>query len=656
MSAAPLAALDAFSQFIIYRAVPSTARVGKTDKQPCDYRTGNLCNAHDPAVWTDRATATSAAAKLGSEYGVGFVLTASDNFFCIDIDNCATPDGWSPLALKLCAAFPGAAVEISISGRGLHIFGSYSGKAPAHSCKNTALSIEAYSEQRFIALGDAASAVGNAGTDCTAALALVVGEYFPPSVSSSAPDTVWTDGNTDAATDAALIAKMLSSKPSTASVFGGKATFADLWNRDVAALAASYPDTNGTRPYDASSADMGLANALAWWTGRDMERIKRLMHLSGLKRDKWEREDYLNRTIRAACARTDSVYQERPADAPSAILDAPASYKMLSGAELCNLPPMVWAVHEILPAQGLAAIYGAVGSGKSFVAMSLGHAVANGGDWFGKRVAQAPVTIIYLEGQTGLGQRVKALENYHKKPLPDTLRFVVQPFNFLSVDVSNLAEAIVTGGGSNGIVVIDTLNRAAPGADENSGVDMGNLIAAAKQLQTLVGGLVLLVHHSGKDQSKGLRGHSSLLAALDGAIEVRREGDRREWVNIKAKDAADGNSYPFKLEIVQLGNDDDGAPITSCVLVPENCSSTMRRPTPPKSGNQKIVWDAISELLRSDNPFAAKPRIPLEEAIDKFRGRLAVEPKRQSERCRSAITGLISRGLLEHKEGDLWMR
>ena len=57
---------------------------------------------------------------------------------------------------------------------------------------------------------------------------------------------------------------------------------------------------------------------------------------------------------------------------------------------------------------------------------------------------------------------------------------------------------------------------------------MGQIIAAAKELQTFVGGLVVLVHHTGKDASKGLRGHSSLQAALDAAIEVRRDGDNRE--------------------------------------------------------------------------------------------------------------------------------
>ena len=68
------------------------------------------------------------------------------------------------------------------------------------------------------------------------------------------------------------------------------------------------------------------------------------------------------------------------------------------------------------------------------------------------------------------------------------------------------------------VVFLDTLNRAAPTADENSSKDMGEILSAAKLLQSLINGLVVLVHHTGKDATKGLRGHSSLFAALDAAV------------------------------------------------------------------------------------------------------------------------------------------
>ena len=82
---------------------------------------------------------------------------------------------------------------------------------------------------------------------------------------------------------------------------------------------------------------------------------------------------------------------------------------------------------------------------------------------------------------------------------------------------------------------IDTLNQAAPGMDENSSEAMGEAIAAIKSIQAELGGLAMLVHHTGKDAARGLRGHSSLHAALDAAIEVRRDDGRREWKKYKTK-------------------------------------------------------------------------------------------------------------------------
>src|SRR5690606_31022552 len=101
-------------------------------------------------------------------------------------------------------------------------------------------------------------------------------------------------------------------------------------------------------------------------------------------------------------------------------------------------------------------------------------------------------------------------------------------------DLKDLGMSIKARGSTDGVVIIDTLNRAAPGMDENSSVDMGHAIHAAKLIQQGLGGLVLLVHHSGKDAAKGMRGHSSLYAALDAASEVKRSGPDRVWSLAKA--------------------------------------------------------------------------------------------------------------------------
>ncbi len=231
-------------------------------------------------------------------------------------------------------------------------------------------------------------------------------------------------------------------------------------------------------------------------------------------------------------------------------------------------------------------------------------------------------------------------------------------------DVSEIAAAVTAAGAAGGLLIVDTLNRAASGADENSVVDMGAIIAAAKSLQLRIGGLVLLVHHSGKDASKGLRGHSSLHAALDAAIEVTRTDDRRDWRIAKAKDGDDCKTHPFKLEVVEIGEHDDGEVITSCVVVADEHKAAFRRVLPPKSGNMRVIWDALGELLRQagdtrprDAPARlplGRPAVKLDSAIEGTRERLACDAKRRTERAQQALTGLQAKGLIVIDGGYVW--
>ena len=148
---------------------------------------------------------------------------------------------------------------------------------------------------------------------------------------------------------------------------------------------------------------------------------------------------------------------------------------------------------------------------------------------------------------------------------------------------------------------------------------------------------------------------------------MRRDGDRWEWVIAKSKDGEDGEAHPFKLDIVELGTDEDGEPITSCVIHPlEKSAETLRRPLPPKSGNQRIVWDTLGEIFRkagSVKPEGApdtlpqgRPCITLEAAIEQTRNRLVCDLKRQTERAQAAIRGLVDRGILCHEGGFLWCK
>ena len=333
-------------------------------------------------------------------------------------------------------------------------------------------------------------------------------------------------------------------------------------------------------------------------------------------------------------------------------------YKLLSAADLRDLPPLAWRVRGVLPAVGLAALYGPSASGKSFLAFDMAAAIAEGQRWFDCRVEAAPVVYAALEGEAGFKLRAQAWETSRGRGLPDGLHLMLQPFKLTDgQDVLDLAAVVPSGA----VVVLDTLNRSAPTADENSSRDMGEILEAAKTLQTLTRGLVLLVHHTGKNAAAGLRGHSSLFAAMDAAIEVSRDGDRREWRVAKSKDGQDGTAHPFKLQVEALGVEETGEAITSCVVLRDTAAQDVRAVKLPQGGNQRVVLDALRPLFKDGTTGKAgapplRPCIELETAITAAASKLTCPTDKRTSRTREAITGLVARGVLGCNEGWLWQQ
>lgn len=310
------AALVPYRQFIVYRLVPSKNRFGKNDKLPINFRTAQIANAHDTEIQTDCNSAIEYARALGKDYGVGFVFTDKDPFWFLDIDECLTPDNtWSELAVSLLTVFKGAAVEVSSSGRGLHIIGS--GSAPHHGCKNSDYKIEFYTQGRFVAL-TGLQAQGDAGLNFDSMLEWLVNSYFT-GLPAENYDHAWTsepcEGWRGSDDDDIIIDRALRSSSARAT-FGNGANFRDLWTADIDVLQRAYPAPDRAEGYDVSSADAALAQHLAFWTGNNCERMQTIMLRSELRRDKWEREDYLPRTIRNACARQKEWLNDVPPEPP----------------------------------------------------------------------------------------------------------------------------------------------------------------------------------------------------------------------------------------------------------------------------------------------------------------------------------------------------
>lgn len=340
----------------------------------------------------------------------------------------------------------------------------------------------------------------------------------------------------------------------------------------------------------------------------------------------------------------------------------PPRFQLLTSRQLDDQPAVPDLVRGILPSEGIAAIFGPSASGKSFLLLDLLAAVAKGRDWFGHKVRRAaPVTYVGLEGQAGVRKRKTALE-VKFGALPDSFRFVLpQSLNIRAEhDRLALVQAIKATGGIGGIVCIDTLNAAAPGADENSSVDMSGMIEGAKAIQAALGGLVIIIHHSGKDVTRGLRGHSSLFAALDAVIAVERDpaSARRIWKIAKSKDDADDAEHAFILCPRTVGADEDGSWQTSCFVDADNAPQS--KPNRPMGKNLVVIFDRWTDLLTASGQHgqggapADMCCIELSDLLDRAAPLMTCRESDRRKRAETAINGLIEQGFIQIGGNWLW--
>jgi hypothetical protein len=261
-------------------------------------------------------------------------------------------------------------------------------------------------------------------------------------------------------------------------------------------------------------------------------------------------------------------------------------------------------------------LYGESGSGKTFVAVDLACHIAAGKAWRGLDVEQGIVVYIAAESPTSIKRRIWAWKRRHEvEHLP--VAVVTASVNLLNGDtekvialINRIREQI---GKPVAFVVIDTLARAMVG-NENSPEDMGAFVSSCDRIREASGGHVMVVHHSGKDQARGARGHSSLRAATDVEMEVIKGDGARSITVKKNRDGEEGDTYGFKLDIVELGENAKGRMITTCVAAPAEAPvalvAKVANDTPP-GANQRIVRSALGEALcEHGRPAPDRPGIP----------------------------------------------
>jgi hypothetical protein len=342
-----------------------------------------------------------------------------------------------------------------------------------------------------------------------------------------------------------------------------------------------------------------------------------------------------------------------------------------------------WLIKQVLPLQGLAAIFGKPGSYKSFVALHIALCIALGRRWGGRRVVQRNVVYIAAEGSAGLRKR-KAGYQIAQPDLPSDLPFaLVAAAPNLGTDKGDLpalVAAIEAADFKPGLIVLDTLARTIGAGDEN-GAGMTAFVANAGALANRFNALVLIVHHTGLGDDKRMRGHSSLNGALDAQILCERvDGDLAATLTLqKLKDDASDVHMRARLSRVVIALDEDDDEISTLVVdAIEDADPAARAPrekTVPAAQRllMTVVAEAIDEAGESFKPFGnAGPlvRAASDAAVrERYYGRIAEQaeagdgPDKLAERQRKAfarsVKSLVDAKLLvaaRHKgERFLWL-
>jgi putative DNA primase/helicase len=302
-------------------------------------------------------------------------------------------------------------------------------------------------------------------------------------------------------------------------------------------------------------------------------------------------------------------------------------------------------------------VYGDSNSGKTFWALSVATAIATGEDCYGRKTDPGLVVYLASEAPSSIRSRMQAIKKFHGCSL-ENLAMVPVPMNFYAGDqdahdVIELVRAIeVAKGKPVRLIIGDTLARMSAGANENSGEDMGPVMARFDQVATATGAAMMIIHHNGKDAAKGARGWSGIRAHIDTEIEVsEKEGTRSVTVTKQRELPSKGETIYFKLEVIEMGTTKFGGPATTCVAVPDddaNATKPHKKPTKHDENVRTVerAWWSSGAEEREGLPYISRSALRDLLVKDGASERTA-KNKTEASRSDGLVAQLLNAGTLE---------
>lgn len=220
--------------------------------------------------------------------------------------------------------------------------------------------------------------------------------------------------------------------------------------------------------------------------------------------------------------------------------------------DLLNLPPMDWIIEGILPEKSMVVVYGPPKQYKSFIVQAMAWAISSGCNWMGYPTVQSPVLYIAGEGEWGMKKRYAAWRIKNGIPLDASFPFFSYGRSINLADDRQVDMLIRSVPPETKLIVLDTLNRCMEG-DENSAADVRAFVSGCDRVKEETGATIVIVHHSGKDAKKGMRGSSALLGAVDVAISVQKDDTNEEFVTVRCADMKDFEEFsPISLRAEEI--------------------------------------------------------------------------------------------------------
>ena len=317
-------------------------------------------------------------------------------------------------------------------------------------------------------------------------------------------------------------------------------------------------------------------------------------------------------------------------------------------------------IEGLMTIGGLTVIYGDSNSGKTFFALSMAAAIATGTDFYGRKVDPGLAIYLACEAPASIRSRLQALKKFHGCAL-ENLAIVQVPLNFYESDahvvdvIAMVREVEQIKGKKAHCIFGDTLARMSAGANENSGEDMGPVMARFDKVALATGAAMTIIHHNGKNAAAGARGWSGIRAHIDTEIEVaEKDGTRSATITKQRELPGKGESIYFRLEIVEMGVSKFGSTATTCVAVPDEDAAEKRPHEKPSKHDEQVkllerTWFASKTEMRGEYPYittSAFRNLLQNDGLSKTKINNHIDPTSED----GIIAKMLNRGIIQSYE------